>query len=242
MPGGRRWSAPRRAAAGRRRIRRGRRRSSSCCSTSRSDQIAGMVSGLLAGLIFNRIWTLINRKGTPKPTDERRGWGKSCWPRRCTARSSRWSRPPSTAAPPRGRAGSPGCGPAMKASSPTSRTDYHQATAAIPHGQVTAASQANARARPRARSDRSRISAVPPLLLPSRWTTPVPCGQLWKSGPAHGPQRTVLDDTFTPTDQMAMPAACPARWSTEGYHGHSRTTAQAPRPGLTHVSQVAEET
>ena len=40
------------------------------------DQIAGMVSGLLAGLIFNRIWTLINRKGAPKPTDERRGWGE----------------------------------------------------------------------------------------------------------------------------------------------------------------------
>jgi Protein of unknown function (DUF4235) len=40
------------------------------------DQIAGMVSGLLAGLIFNRLWTLINRKGAPKPTDERRGWGE----------------------------------------------------------------------------------------------------------------------------------------------------------------------
>ena len=40
------------------------------------DQIAGMLSGLLAGLIFNRLWTLINRKGAPKPTDERRGWGE----------------------------------------------------------------------------------------------------------------------------------------------------------------------
>jgi uncharacterized protein DUF4235 len=40
------------------------------------DQIAGMVSGLLAGLIFDRVWTLINRKGAPKPTDERRGWGE----------------------------------------------------------------------------------------------------------------------------------------------------------------------
>ena len=40
------------------------------------DQIAGMVSGLLAGLIFDRVWTLINRNGAPKPTDERRGWGE----------------------------------------------------------------------------------------------------------------------------------------------------------------------
>jgi hypothetical protein len=28
----------------------------------------------------------------------------------------------------------------------------------------------------------------------------------------------------------------------DGGHGHSRTTAQAPRPRSTHVSQVAEET
>ena len=40
------------------------------------DQIAGMVSGLLAGLIFNRVWALINQKGAPNPTDERRGWGE----------------------------------------------------------------------------------------------------------------------------------------------------------------------
>jgi hypothetical protein len=29
--------------------------------------------GLLAGLIFKRVWTLIGRGGAPKPTDERRG-------------------------------------------------------------------------------------------------------------------------------------------------------------------------
>ena len=33
-----------------------------------------------------------------------------------------------------------------------------------------------------------------PILLPSRWTTPVPGGQLWNVGPAHGRQQTVLDD------------------------------------------------
>ena len=38
-----------------------------------------------------------------------------------------------------------------------------------------------------------------------------------------------------------MPAACPMRWSTEGYHGHSRPTPQTWRPGLTHVSRAAEE-
>jgi hypothetical protein len=32
----------------------------------------------------------------------------------------------------------------MKASSPTSRSDHHQATATVPHGEMIAASQANA--------------------------------------------------------------------------------------------------
>jgi hypothetical protein len=38
------------------------------------DLIAGMVGGLLAGLIFKRVWKLIGRGDAPKPTDERRGW------------------------------------------------------------------------------------------------------------------------------------------------------------------------
>jgi hypothetical protein len=41
---------------------------------------------------------------------------------------------------------------------------------------------------------------------------------------------------------LAVPLACPMRWSAEGSHGHSRTTPQASRPSLTHVSRVAEET
>ena len=40
------------------------------------DQIAGMVGGLLAGLIFKKVWALIGRGRAPKPTDERRGWGE----------------------------------------------------------------------------------------------------------------------------------------------------------------------
>jgi hypothetical protein len=40
------------------------------------DLIAGMVSGLLAGLIFKRVWKLTGREDAPKPTDERRGWGE----------------------------------------------------------------------------------------------------------------------------------------------------------------------
>ena len=38
------------------------------------DMIAGMVGGLLAGLIFKRVWRAIGRGDAPKPTDERRGW------------------------------------------------------------------------------------------------------------------------------------------------------------------------
>ena len=40
------------------------------------DHIAGMVGGLLAGLIFKRVWKLIGQGDAPKPTDERRGWGE----------------------------------------------------------------------------------------------------------------------------------------------------------------------
>jgi hypothetical protein len=39
------------------------------------DLIAGMIGGLLAGLIFKRVWKLIGQGDAPKPTDERRGWG-----------------------------------------------------------------------------------------------------------------------------------------------------------------------
>ena len=41
---------------------------------------------------------------------------------------------------------------------------------------------------------------------------------------------------------LAVPLACPMRWSAEGCHGNSRTALQASRPGLTHVSRAAEET
>jgi hypothetical protein len=40
------------------------------------DLVAGMVGGLLAGLIFKTVWKLIGRGDAPKPTDERRGWGE----------------------------------------------------------------------------------------------------------------------------------------------------------------------
>jgi hypothetical protein len=40
-----------------------------------------------------------------------------------------------------------------------------------------------------------------PTLLPSHWTTPAPCGELWNVGPAHRRRRTALDETPTPTDQ-----------------------------------------
>ena len=67
---------------------------------------------------------------------------------------------------------------------------------------------------PGLKSGRSRISAVRPrllpILLPSRWTRRVPCGQLWNVGPAHGRRRTALDDAPTPTDQM-LPERARAR-------------------------------
>ena len=38
------------------------------------DLIVSMVGGLLAGLIFKKVWKLIGRGDAPKPTDERRSW------------------------------------------------------------------------------------------------------------------------------------------------------------------------
>jgi hypothetical protein len=59
-----------------------------------------------------------------------------------------------------------------------------------------------------------------PALLPSRWTTPVPYGQLWNVGPAQGPHRAVLDDVPTPRDQMLPEvSACPLRARSGGKTG-----------------------
>ena len=44
-----------------------------------------------------------------------------------------------------------------------------------------------------------------PMLLPSRWTRRVPCGQLWNVRPAHGPQWTVLNDLPKPTIRGSAP-------------------------------------
>jgi hypothetical protein len=41
---------------------------------------------------------------------------------------------------------------------------------------------------------------------------------------------------------LAVPLACPMRWSAKVCHGHSRPTPQASRPGLTHLSRGAQET
>jgi hypothetical protein len=41
---------------------------------------------------------------------------------------------------------------------------------------------------------------------------------------------------------ITVPAPCPMRRSTEGRHGHSRTTLQTPQPGLAHVDKGWEET
>ncbi|HYB17559.1 MAG TPA: DUF4235 domain-containing protein [Streptosporangiaceae bacterium] len=39
------------------------------------DLIAGMIGGLVVGLIFNRAWGVIEQEdGAPKPTDEQRPW------------------------------------------------------------------------------------------------------------------------------------------------------------------------
>jgi hypothetical protein len=42
-----------------------------------ANLIASMLGGLLAGVIFKRVWKIIGRgDDEPKPTDERPGWGE----------------------------------------------------------------------------------------------------------------------------------------------------------------------
>ena len=48
--------------------------------------VAGIVGGLLSGLIFNRVWKVVGRgSDAPAPMDSERGWGRSCWPLVCMA-------------------------------------------------------------------------------------------------------------------------------------------------------------
>ena len=95
------------------------------------DLIASMVGGLLAGLIFNRVWKLIGQADAPKPTDERRGWGEILLASMSQGTIFAVVKAAVDRGAAEGRAGSPGSGPAMKASSPTSRPDHHQATATV---------------------------------------------------------------------------------------------------------------
>ena len=42
-----------------------------------ADLIAGTIGGLVASLIFRRIWSVIEHgEDAPKPTDRQRGWGE----------------------------------------------------------------------------------------------------------------------------------------------------------------------
>jgi hypothetical protein len=88
-----------------------------------------MVGGLLAGLIFKRVWKLIGRGDAPKPTDERRGWGEILLAAVLQGAIFALVKAAADRGAAEGRAGSPGSGPVMKASSPTSRPDHHQTTA-----------------------------------------------------------------------------------------------------------------
>jgi hypothetical protein len=91
------------------------------------DLIAGMIGGLLAGLIFKQVWKLTGRGNAPKPTDERRGWGEILLAATLQGAIFALVKAAVDRGAARVRAGSPGSGRAMKASSPRSRPDHRQA-------------------------------------------------------------------------------------------------------------------
>ena len=40
-----------------------------------ADLVADMIGGVFAGMVFKRVWSLIEQgQSAPKPTDEQRGW------------------------------------------------------------------------------------------------------------------------------------------------------------------------
>ncbi len=85
------------------------------------DLIAGMVGGLLAGLIFKRVWKLIGRGDAPKPADERRGWGEILLAAMLQGAIFALVKAAVDRGAAEGTGGSPGSGPAMKARGPTRR-------------------------------------------------------------------------------------------------------------------------
>ena len=49
--------------------------------------VAGIVGGVLSGLIFKNFWKVVGRgSDLPAPLDSERGWGRSCSPQPCMAR------------------------------------------------------------------------------------------------------------------------------------------------------------
>ena len=84
--------------------------------------VAGIVGGVLSGLIFKNLWKVVGRgSDPPAPLDSERGWGRSCSPQSCMARYTRWSRRLSIVAPPSGRARRSVSGQTVRSIIPTSR-------------------------------------------------------------------------------------------------------------------------
>ena len=98
------------------------------------DLIAGMVGGLLAGLIFKKVWKLIGRGDAPKPTDERRAWGEILLAATLQGAIFALVKAAADRGAAEGTRRLTGIWPAMKASSPTSRPDHHQPGAAQHRG------------------------------------------------------------------------------------------------------------
>ena len=66
--------------------------------------LVSVLSGLLAGAIFKRIWKLAAREDdAPKATDARRSWHEILPAAALQGRSTAWLRRRSTAVPPRAR-------------------------------------------------------------------------------------------------------------------------------------------
>jgi hypothetical protein len=90
-----------------------------------AGMLVSVPGGVLAGVIFKRVWKITAREDdAPQATDAQKGWREVLLAGPCRARPLPWSRPLSTAAPPRAPASSQASGLATKASRPERRRDH----------------------------------------------------------------------------------------------------------------------
>ena len=125
--------------------------------------VAGIVGGVLSGLIFKNLWKVVGRgSDPPAPLDSERGWGEVLLASVLQGRYSRWSRPLSTAAPPSGRARKPGSGQTVRSIIPASHPTITKLKPPPAQPSECGTGKSQLRRRPSVRLAGGRCTSPPP--------------------------------------------------------------------------------